>query len=126
VKSRKNEPASFEVSRFYAALDAERLARRLNWKDVSAASGVSASTLSRLSQGKRPDVDSLATLTAWLGMPVDQFMGRRAMAFGSASPLTQISSILRDDPELNEDAAAALDEMIKATYARVRTMKKAK
>lgn len=128
MKSRKTEPtsSSFEVSRFYAALDAERLARRLNWKDVSAASGVSASTLSRLSQGKRPDVDSLAALTAWLGMPVDRFMGHRAIAFGLGSPLTQISSILRDDPELNEDAAAALDEMIKATYARVRRMKKAK
>jgi hypothetical protein len=51
-------------------------------------------------------------------------MGRGATAFGSASPLTQISSILRDDPNLNEDAAAALDEMIKATYARLRSTKK--
>jgi transcriptional regulator with XRE-family HTH domain len=123
VKSQKNQASSFDLPGFYAALDAERLARRLNWKDVSAASGVSASTLTRLSQGKRPDVDSLAALTAWLGMPVDRFMGRRAMAFGSASPLTQISSILRDDPDLNEDAAAALDEMIKATYARLRSKK---
>jgi transcriptional regulator with XRE-family HTH domain len=124
VKSKKIEPPSFNASGFYAALDAERLARRLNWKDVSAASGVSASTLTRLSQGKRPDVDSLAALTAWLGMPVDRFMGgHRATAFGSASPLTQISSILRDDPDLNEDAAVALDEMIKATYARLRSKK---
>ena len=123
MKSRKNVASSFNLPGFYAALDAERLARRLNWKDVSAASGVSASTLTRLSQGKRPDVDSLASLTAWLGLPVDRFMGRRAMAFGSASPLTQISSILRDDPDLNDDAAAALDEMIKATYARLRSKK---
>jgi transcriptional regulator with XRE-family HTH domain len=123
VKSKKTEPPSFNASGFYAALDAERLARRLNWKDVSAASGVSASTLTRLSQGKRPDVDSLAALTAWLGMSVDRFMGRRTTAFGSASPLTQISSILRDDPDLNEDAAAALDEMIKATYVRLRSKK---
>jgi transcriptional regulator with XRE-family HTH domain len=126
VKSEKVETPSFDVSGFYAALDAERLARRLNWKDVSAASGVSASTLTRLSQGKRPDVDSLASLTTWLGMSVDRFMGRRVAAFGSASPLTQISSILHDDPDLNEDAAAALDEMIKATYARLRSSKKGK
>lgn len=123
MKSKKDEVPSFDVSAFYATLDAERLARRLNWKDVSGASGVSASTLTRLSQGKRPDVDSLAALTAWLGMPVDRFMGRRAAGFGSASPLTQISSILRDDPDLNKDAAAALDEMIKATYARLRSKK---
>jgi hypothetical protein len=46
------------------------------------------------------------------------------MAFGGGSPLTQISSILRDDPELNNEAAAALDEMIKATYARLRSTPK--
>src|ERR1700730_17016317 len=124
MKSKKIEAPSFDVSGLHAALDAERLARRLNWKDVSTASGVSASTLTRLSQGKRPDVDSLASFTAWLGMSVDRFRGRRATAFGSASPLTQISSILRDDPDLNQDAAAALDEMIKATYARLRGTKK--
>jgi transcriptional regulator with XRE-family HTH domain len=126
VKSKKTETPLFDVSALYAALDSERIARHLTWKDVSAASGVSASTLSRLSQGKRPDVDSLAALTAWLQMSADRFMGQRAMAFGSGSPLTQISSILRDDPDLNDDAAAALDEMIKATYARLRATKKAK
>lgn len=126
MKSKKSEPPQFDVSALHSALDSERLARHLTWKDVSAGSGVSASTLTRLSQGKRPDVDSLAALTSWLGMSADRFMGQRASAFGNGSPLTQISSILRDDPDLNEDAAAALDEMIKATYARLRATKKAK
>lgn len=126
MKSPKVENPQFDVASLHAALDAERVAQRITWKDVSAASGVSASTLTRLSQGKRPDVDSLAALTAWLGLPADRFMGHRPRAFGSASPLTQISSILRDDPNLNEDAAAALDEMIKATYARLRSAKKGK
>ncbi|UPJ54373.1 helix-turn-helix transcriptional regulator [Bradyrhizobium sp. 200] len=120
------ETPQFDVSALHSALDSERVARRLTWKDVSAASGVSASTLTRLSQGKRPDVDSLAALTAWLKIPADRFMGQRATAFGNASPLSQISSILRDDPDLNKEAAAALDEMIKATYARLRTAKKAR
>lgn len=126
MKSKKMENPQFDVASLHAALDAERVARRITWKDVSAASGVSASTLTRLSQGKRPDVDSLAALTAWLGLSADRFMGQRPRAFGNASPLTQISSILRDDPNLNEDAAAALDEMIKATYARMRSTKKGK
>ncbi|WP_247830967.1 helix-turn-helix domain-containing protein [Bradyrhizobium sp. 200] len=126
MKSKKIETPQFDVSALHSALDSERVARRLTWKDVSAASGVSASTLTRLSQGKRPDVDSLAALTAWLKIPADRFMGQRATAFGNASPLSQISSILRDDPDLNKEAAAALDEMIKATYARLRTAKKAR
>jgi len=123
VKSKNSEPAQFDVAALHAALDSERIARRLTWKDVSGESGVSASTLTRLSQGRRPDVDSLAALTQWLGLPADRFMGQRKVAFGAASPLTQISSILREDPNLNEDAAAALDELIKATYARLRSQK---
>lgn len=123
MKSKNSEPAQFDVAALHAALDSERIARRLTWKDVSGESGVSASTLTRLSQGRRPDVDSLAALTQWLGLPADRFMGQRKVAFGAASPLTQISSILREDPNLNEDAAAALDELIKATYARLRSQK---
>jgi transcriptional regulator with XRE-family HTH domain len=124
VKSKKSSPGQFDVSALYSALDSERFARNLNWKEVSEESGVSASTLTRLSQGRRPDVDSLTALTKWLGMPADRFMGGRTRAFGAASPLTQISAIIREDPNLNSDAAAALDELIKATYARLRTSKK--
>lgn len=126
MKSKKTESPQFDVVALVSALDSERVSRKLTWKDVSAASGVSASTLTRLSQGKRPDVDSLVALTRWLGMSADRFMGQRTMAFGSGSPLAQITSILRDDPNLNKDAAAALDEMIKATYVRLRSAKKSK
>lgn len=126
MKSKKSgEGIQFDVSALHAALDSERIARNLTWKEVSVESGVSASTLTRLSQGRRPDVDSLAALTAWLGLPADQFMGSRPRAaFGAASPLTQISSIIHDDPNLNPDAATALDEMIKSTYARLRSQKR--
>ena len=62
MKSPQKEPTQFDVSALQAALDGERIARGLTWKDVAIESGVSASTLSRLSQGKRPDVDSLTAL----------------------------------------------------------------
>ena len=51
-------------------------------------------------------------------------MGSPTRAFGAASPLTQISTIIREDPNLNSDAAAALEELVKATYARLRRIKK--
>jgi transcriptional regulator with XRE-family HTH domain len=121
VKPKKNDPAQFDVGALHSALDSQRIARDLTWKDVSSESGVSASTLTRLSQGKRPDVDSLTALTHWLGLSADRFMGVRQMALGGVSPLAQISTILRDDPNLNKDAATALDEMIKSTYARLRS-----
>ena len=112
----------FDVMALHAAMDGQRRSRRLTWKDVAAESGVSASTLTRLSQGRQPDVNSLAALTAWLGMSADHFMRSESVAkFGAPSPLAQISSIIHRDPHLNPEGVAALEEMIKATYARLRT-----
>ena len=112
----------FDVAALHAALDSERQFRRITWKDVAAESGVSASTLTRLSQGRQPDVNSLAALTSWLGMSADHFMhGDRVEQFGGASPLAQISSIIHRDPHLNAEGSTALEELIRATYSRLRT-----
>ena len=112
----------FDVAALHAAMDSHRRSRRLTWKDVATESDVSASTLTRLSQGRQPDVNSLAALTAWLGMSADHFMRNDPVArFGTPSPLAQISSIIHRDPHLNPEAVTALDEMIKATYTRLRT-----
>ena len=112
----------FDVAALHAALDSERRSRRLTWKNVAAQSGVSASTLTRLSQGRQPDVNSLAALTAWLGISADRFMCAKTVdQFGAASPLAQISSIIHRDPHLNPEGAVALEELIRATYARLRT-----
>ena len=41
--------------------------------------------------------------------------------FGAATPLAQISTIIHRDPNLNREGVVALEEMIKATYSRLRT-----
>lgn len=109
----------FDTAAFYQALDAERLARRLNWKQVAAASGVSASTLTRMAQGKRPDVDGLAALAAWSGLNTDEYV-RATETRPEPQPLSVISTYLRSDKNLSPEAAEALDELIKATYERLR------
>lgn len=128
----EDRTARFDVAALHAALDSQRRARHLTWKDAADESGVSASTLTRLSQGRQPDVNSLAALTAWLGIPADDFMrSERVEQFGAPAgaptsapaPLAQISSIIHRDPNLNPEGVAALEEMIKATYARLRTDK---
>ena len=122
MKSQESRTDRFDVAALHAAMDSERRTRRLTWKDVAAQSGVSASTLTRLSQGRQPDVNSLAALTAWLGMSADLFMRAEAIdQFGAASPLAQISSIIHRDPHLNREGVVALEELIRATYARLRT-----
>jgi transcriptional regulator with XRE-family HTH domain len=110
----------FDAEAFYRALDSERQARRLNWKQVAAQSGVSASTLTRMAQGKRPDVDSLAALAAWSGLNTDDYV-RSVEARPEPEPLAAISTYLRGDKNLSPEASAALDELIKATYERLRT-----
>ena len=110
----------FGASGFYEALDATRQSRRMTWKDVAAAAGVSASTLTRMAQGKRPDVDGLAALTAWSGLPADAFIRSEAGARSEAEPLAMISTLLRGDRQLTPEAATALEAVIKAAYERLR------
>jgi len=110
---------SFDNEAFFAALDAERISRKMHWKAVAAEAGVSASTLTRIGQGRRPDVDSFAALSAWAGLQPDSFIRRVAEDQEQASPLSEISLLLRRDPNLSPDARTALDELVKATYARL-------
>src|SRR3954467_13101943 len=109
----------FDAAAFYEARDAARQARRLNWKQVASESGVSASTLTRMAQGKRPDVDGLAALGSWSGLDVDDYV-RSPDDRPEPAPLAMISTYLRSDRNLSPEAATALDEMIKATYERLR------
>ncbi|GLY99657.1 transcriptional regulator [Actinoplanes sp. NBRC 103695] len=109
----------FDAEGFYAALDAQRQARKLTWKHVAGESGVSASTLTRMAQGKRPDVDGLAALAAWSGLDTNDFV-RSELRPERPEPLAMISTYLRSDPHLTDEAATALDELIKATYERLR------
>lgn len=110
----------FDSTGFYEAIDAVRLARQLNWKQVAGSTGVSASTLTRMAQGKRPDVDGLAALSAWSGVRADSFV-RSESEVPAPQPLAEITTYLRSDKNLTPEAAAALEELIKVTYERLRT-----
>ena len=110
----------FDSGAFYEALDAARQARHLTWKQVAAESGVSASTLTRMAQGRRPDVDGLAALTAWSGLKADDFV-RSETERPRQAVLAVITTHLRADSNLSYEAATALDQLIKTTYDRLRT-----
>ena len=110
----------FDADAFHEALDGVRQARALTWKQVAAQSGVSASTLTRMAQGKRPDVDGLAALVAWSGLEADAYV-RSAEVRPSPEPLALISTYLRSDKNLSPEAATAMNELVKATYERLRT-----
>lgn len=107
----------FDMAGFHAALDSQRASRGLTWKDVAAESGVSASTLTRISQGRRPDVDGLALLLAWSGLDAAGFLKTRP---SDPETLAQITAHLRADRNLKPESAKALEEIIKVAYERFR------
>jgi transcriptional regulator with XRE-family HTH domain len=110
----------FDAEAFYAALDGQRQSRRLNWKQVAREAGISASTLTRIAQGKRPDVDSLAALLTWSGLKAEQFVVSDELPPARPDPLAQITAYLRADPHLKPEAAGALEAVLKAAYEKLR------
>ena len=109
----------FDAEAFYSALDAERRNRQQTWKRVAEEARISASTLTRMAQGRRPDVDSLAALVTWSGLSADTFV-RDEQKKPEPGSLAMISTYLKSDPHLTPEAADAIDQLVKATYERMR------
>jgi transcriptional regulator with XRE-family HTH domain len=109
----------FDTEAFYAALDGQRQGRRVTWKQVAAESGVSASTLTRMAQGRRPDLEGLAKLCAWSGLSADDFI-KKTGSITEPETLAKIATYLRADPHLEPDTADMLDQLIRTAYERFR------
>jgi transcriptional regulator with XRE-family HTH domain len=106
-----------DVAALYVTLDSERQQRGLSWRQVAHDAGVGPSTLSRMAQGNRPDVDSFVALVQWLGMPAEHFMRGGADNTGdyqATGPAQAVASLLRADKNLDPDSAAAIDDILQA------------
>lgn len=113
------ENKGFDGDAFYRALEAIVVARSKNWKQVAAETGVSASTLARMAQGRKPDASSLAALSAWAGLNPSDFV-QAPYKISHPEPLTQISTLLRSDPNLDAQAAEAVEAIVRAAYEQLR------
>ena len=60
-----------DMPELHRRLDTRRQERGLTWKQVASATGLSASTFSRMATGSRPDADALVTLLVWLDLDTD-------------------------------------------------------
>lgn len=113
------EDKGFDGDGFYRALEATVLTRDVPWKQVSIDTGVSASTLTRMAQGRKPDASSLAALAAWAGLNPADFVNASYKASGP-EPMARISMLLRSDPKLDEQGAEAVEAIVRAAYERLR------
>ena len=73
-----------------------------------------------MAQGRRPDVDTFATLLRWLGMPAESFMRSTRHGAGAAEePVAMVSSYLRSARNIEPEDAEALEEIFRAAYRRL-------
>ena len=108
-----NQRPRFDFAAFYRALSTTVAARNTTWKAVSEQTGVSQSTLSRMSKGRQPDAASLTALSAWSGLdPVEFTTVRRTRR----ESIAMVSRLLRQDPHLDDASADALEAIIKTAY----------
>ena len=97
----------------------------MSLRDVADATGVSASTLSRIENGTgKPDADNIARLTSWLDMPVDRVMKKQgttenveAVIYYPHEAMPEIvEAHLRADKNLTPETANALSELFRVAY----------
>ena len=109
--------AHVDVAALYAALDRRRKTLKISWRQLAHAAHVSASTLTRMNQGKRPDVDSFARLTTWLRVPADRFVRPTHAPTKEGSDLVAlVSAHLRADKNLSAESQKALEEIFSLAY----------
>lgn len=98
----------------------------LSLRDVAEATGVSASTLSRIENGTgKPDADNIARLTGWLDVPVERILGRRdeqdeakaVIYYPHESTPEIVEAHLRADRNLSPETASALSELFRVAYS---------
>lgn len=116
--------SQLDLDMLVATLDAKRKADGISWRELARQADVSASSLTRMQQGKRPDVDTFVALVSWLKMPAETFLaGASSKARSRAELLASVPVLLRGKRELSPDASAALEELVTAAIKLTKELK---
>lgn len=108
------------VEALYATLDTKRRSQDASWREIARELEVSPSTFSRMAQGRRPDVDTFATLLHWLGIGAETFMvGEHDDQAEEPDAMVMVSTYLRSARNIDAADAKALEEIFEAAYNRL-------
>src|SRR5579872_4798877 len=107
------------VDALYAALDTKRRSQESSWREIARELDVSPSTFSRMAHGRRPDVDTFATLIRWLNVDADTFMTGGETDESQPNPVVMVSTYLRSAKNIDGDDAKALEDIFTAAYKRL-------
>jgi len=112
------------VESLVAALDAERHAKGLSWRQVAKQAVISPSTLTRMQQGKSPDLNTFSALTTWLDIPAERFYVEQPHSPAPhQDPMAVISTLFRGKKKMNPKALTALQELVNAAFKLSRELK---
>lgn len=108
----------FDCDGFYVALDEIRRNKGISWKKLADQTKVSASTLTRMGQGKHPDADSLTMLSAWSSLNPGDFVTDEDLKSREHESLPKLMALLRADTSLSPEAIAAIQDVLNGAYRR--------
>jgi len=111
------------VKVLHDALDAAREDAGLSWRQLARELGVSASTISRMAQGLKPDVSAFVAMTTWLRMPAEAFyVSNTPTDPDQPEPelVASLTPLLRARRDLTETDVEYLQEVIAAATRRFR------
>jgi transcriptional regulator with XRE-family HTH domain len=111
--------ARLDAASLHAALDAQRRARGLTWRQVAAETGVSVATLTGTARGGRLEADGVMCMLRWLGLPAEVFL--RGPAGAPPELMDQIAVLFRARSDLSPAAAAEFEAIVRDAYVRLRT-----
>ncbi|AYN37702.1 XRE family transcriptional regulator [Streptomyces dangxiongensis] len=117
-----SESPTVDVQALHGALDAARIEKGLSWRQLAKDLGVSASTISRMANGLKPDVTAFAAMTTWLRMPAETFYVTTRDGSVREEPelVASLVPLLRARSDLSGDDVAYLEEVISAAARRFR------
>lgn len=110
---------TFDNEAFFSALNAERLSRHMTWKEVAQEAGIQPSTLTRMGDGKNPDVNGLAALLAWSGLKAEKFIPRQSG--DNAQNFSQAVALLRAVPDVKREHLDVMVDILTSTYNTLRS-----
>lgn len=81
---------------------------------------VSAATLSRVEQGKLPDVETFIKICKWLGVSTDTFIVGEKTKISELSDKEKIVYQLRASRELDQDTIDTMVSMVNIAFTKIR------
>ncbi len=87
----------------------------MTWRQVAHEADVSPSSLTRMSKGSRPDIDTVASLASWASLDPATFFPKKT----EINPLSMVTAYIHRDPSLTPEAASALEQLVRATHSQL-------